>query len=712
MKQVVYDRAGRILVKEVPVPEINDNEVLVRNACSVLSAGTEKSMIQLMKKPLLKMALERQDLTMQVLKFAKDSGIKKTIDLVKSRLDVWHLLGYSCAGTVVRAGRNVSGIGKGDIVACIGSGFANHAEYVSVPKTLVAKVPKGVGIDEAAFTGIASIALQSVRQLKPELGETVVVIGLGLIGQMVAQMLKANGCRVIGVDIDKQKTDKGYIDEGITSNTVKNVMTATSGIGADGVIIAAASKHNLVNDSFDMCRKKGRVVLLGISGMEIDRQKMFEKELEFKLSTAFGAGSFDVNYEEKGLDYPIGYVRWTSNRNMQAVLELMRSKRLSVLEDKVRSYDIADAKGAYEEVMEGRSATVLLKYSPDKPQSTVEVNHAYSKNKKLNVAFVGAGQFVKGFLIPAFKKNREFSIYSIATKAGHDAKKTAEELGAKYASTSYSDIINDSSTDLVVVGTRHDTHARISAEALRLGKNVFCEKPMAIDEKEFSGLKNALRESKGAYACGFNRRYSPAIACMKGLLDGKKPVMVNYVFNNLFLPKDHWVNQPDVGGGRVIGEACHIFDLFNFLTGSEPVDIRAHKLSTSGNAKVNDDNNISAVIKYKDGSVCTLVYSCMGSGSVDRESCTVIQDGTVLEMRNFSVVKKNGKKVYSGSADEGHMQEIAELGKMLKGKENSLITKEECISATETTFAVIRQIRGRTGDTGDIGDALAKAKGR
>jgi predicted dehydrogenase/threonine dehydrogenase-like Zn-dependent dehydrogenase len=699
MKQVVYDKSGTVLVKDVPIPEIDDNEILVKNEFSVLSAGTERSMIQLMKKPLLRMAIERQDLTKQVIKFAMESGVKKTLDLVKSRLDVWHLLGYSCAGVVVKAGKNVHDIGKGDYVACIGSGFANHAEYIAVPKNLAAKVPKGVKTDEAAFTGIAAIGLESVRQLKPELGENIVVIGLGLIGQMVAQMLRANGCRVIGIDIDSQKTDKPYIDVGITADTIKGVMKATGGIGADGVIIAASSRHNLVNDSFDMCRKKGRVVLLGISGMEIDRQKMFEKELEFKISTAFGAGSFDVNYDEKGLDYPIGYVRWTSNRNMQAVLELIRAKKLDVLDDSIKTYDISEAVAAYKEVMDGKSTTAVLKYSADAdseklPAATIEINAKYKDKGKLNTAFIGAGQFVKAFLIPAMKDTGDFSFYAVAAKSGTNSKKVAEELKAKLASTNYHELLEDGNIDLVVIGTRHDTHARIAIDALSKGKNVFCEKPMAITEEEFNELRETVIKSKAVYACGFNRRYSPAMVKIKSLLDKTKPLMATYVFNNVYLPEDHWVNQPDVGGGRIIGEACHIVDLFNYLTGSEPVEICAKKVASAGNAKIKDDNNVIAVLKYKDGSVCSLMYCCMGSPRTDRESCTIIQDSSVFEMSNFSSVKLNGKSVYSGRVDEGHSNEMIELANKLRGKENDLITKEECISATEATFEIVRQVKG------------------
>lgn len=690
MKQILYDKTGRVKTRDVPAPEIGKDEVLVQNSFSVLSAGTEKSMLSLMKKPLWKMAMERPDLAKQVLNFAKDSGVKKTMDLVKSRLDVWHLLGYSSSGVVIKAGSNVNEFSVGDRVACIGSGFANHSEYVSVPKTLCCKIPKNVELDDAAFTGIASIALQSIRQLNPQLGENIVVVGLGLIGQMVAQMLRANGCNVIGVDIDKKKTGKEYIDEGITENAIKSVTKATNDYGADGVIIAAASKQNLVNQAFDMCRKKGRVVLLGVCAMDIDREKMFEKELEFKISTAFGAGSFDNGYL-KGIDFPYAYVRWTAQRNMQSVIDLIGSKKLSFEDMKQRVYDLKDAEEAYKKLHTGDVMTALFRYNPEKPKQTLKVNKKYS-NKKINVAIIGAGQFVKGFIIPSIRKNRDMSIYAIATKNGHDAKKLAGELGAKYASTSYMDLISDKNVDLVVIGTRHDTHAEIANAALKKGKNVFCEKPMAIDEEEFKTLTNTIEKSKSLYSCGFNRRYSPAIKKIRDDLKEDIPVMVNYVFNNTHLPKDHWVNDPGVGGGRIIGEACHIIDLFNHLAGSKPIIVEAQRIA-SNKGQINDENNIMTVIKYHDGSVCTLTYSCMGNSSVERERCTVIQDGNVWEMDGFGKVKNNGRIVYKGYADEGHGEEIHELGKYLTGKENKLITAEECILATKTTFDILNKIR-------------------
>jgi len=398
MKQVIFDKSGRVRVKNVPVPEIGESELLIKNEFSVVSAGTEKSMIQLMKKPLWKMAIDRPDLTGQVLKFAKESGIRNTVNLVKSRLDVWHLLGYSSAGTVVKS--NTKDFSVGDRVACIGSGFANHAEYVAVPKTLVAKIPKGVKTDDASFTGIACIALQAIRQLQPSLGDRVAVVGLGLIGQMVAQMLRANGCKVIGIDIDKSKTEAGYVDAPVSSDITNAVLKTTVGIGADGVIIAAASKHNLVNQAFDMCRKKAKVVLLGLCPIEIDRQKMFEKELDFTVSTAFGAGTFDYKYQ-KGIDYPIEYARWTANRNMQAVLDLIKTGKLEFNKDE--TYDIEHAKEAYKRIDKSEITTALLRYNPKEAKQTIEISKP-SKGK-INVAIIGAGQFIRGFILPNLTKD-------------------------------------------------------------------------------------------------------------------------------------------------------------------------------------------------------------------------------------------------------------------------------------------------------------------
>ncbi len=686
MKQVVYDKSGRVRVKDVPVPAIADHEILVKNTYSVMSAGTEKSMIELMKKPLWKMALERPDLTSQVLGFARSQGVKKTVDLVKSRIDLWHLLGYSSSGTVVKVGKSVQGFSVGDRVACIGSGVANHAEYIAVPKTLAAKVPKGVSDRDAAFTGVACIALQSVRQLAPQIGESIAVIGLGLLGQVVCQILSANGCRVIGIDIDKTRTERPYIDAAVTSDTVRAVNALTGGTGADGVIIAAASRDELVNDAFDMSRKKGRVVLLGVCGMNIDRQKMFEKELTLQISTAFGAGSFDFAYDSMGREYPLHYVRWTSERNMQAILDLMQRKKYIPEDAKV--YPITDAEKAYRD----KAPVTVFSYSPKDDRQTLPVNISYKPHGRVNVGIIGAGQFIRGFIYPAIRKEKSLSVYAVATKSGTNAKMLSELYRARYASTSYEDLLNDPHINLVIIGTRHDSHARIATEALKKGKHVFSEKPMAIKEAEFLELCRVIEKSDRIYTCGFNRRYSPVVRMLKSKLSKDGPIMASYVFNNTKLAADHWVNDPDVGGGRIIGEACHVIDLFNFLTGRTAVLIQGYALATA-NKESNDSNNVAASIKYADGSVCNLLYSCIGSGSSLREKCTVIQDGRVFEMEGFHTLRENGKKVYRGPLDEGYRFEISELAKAVSGKENALATAKECVHATRLTFELVKKTK-------------------
>ncbi|MFW5991355.1 MAG: Gfo/Idh/MocA family oxidoreductase, partial [Candidatus Nanoarchaeia archaeon] len=423
-------------------------------------------------------------------------------------------------------------------------------------------------------------------------------------------------------------------------------------------------------------------------------EKMFEKELEFKISTAFGPGSFDSDYMA-GKDFPYAYVRWTAQRNMHAVNNLLVTGKLSFNDFRENVYDLENAEEAYKKLNSGELMTALFRYKPEKPKQTIQVTQNFKK-KKINVAVIGAGQFMKGFIIPSIKKTKHMSIYAVATKSGHQAKKLADELGAKYASTSYMDILNDKNVDLIAIGTRHDSHAEISAAALAKGKNVFCEKPMAIDEEEFATLVKAINKSKSLYTCGFNRRYSPAVTKIKEKLKKDVPIMANYVFNNVYLPKEHWVNDPDVGGGRIIGEACHIIDLFNYLTDSKPLVVEAHKIGAA-RGQVNDENNISTVIKYSDGSVCTLTYTCMGSTGVQRESCTVIQDGSVWEMNGFDKVKHNGKVIYKGTADEGHNAEIKELENKLTGKESALITSEECVTATKTTFDILNRIKNKKG---------------
>ena len=697
MKQVLYDKKGMVFVDDVPAPAIGPNEILVKNEFSLLSPGTEKSMISLMKKPLYKMALERKDLTKQVIKFAKESGVKQTMDLVKSRLDVWHLLGYSCAGTVEKVGANIEGIGIGDMVACTGSGFANHAEYIASPKNMFARAPKGVSSKEAAFAGIGAIAMQSIRQLNPTLGETHVVLGMGLIGQIVAQLLKANGCKVIGIDPDKKRAEKDYVDLSLKSSDAGEVYKFTRGVGADGVIIAASAKAELANDAFDMCRKKGRVVLLGVCDLNIDRSKMYEKELEFKISTSFGPGYYDPSYESKSIDYPISHVRWTMNRNMDSFLELIKEKKVSVDELVDEEIEVEKAREAYRKLFEKGMMGVLIRYKPEEPVDDdyiTVIDKDLKKKGKVSIGLIGAGNFTKAFLIPAIAKVKDMQIRAIATKTGPNSKKLAKELGAKYSTTDYKAILKDKNIDLVVIATRHDTHAEIAIEAIKAKKHIYVEKPAAITEDELKKLKDALHKHKKVYAVGFNRRYSPAVVKLKEHLKPEVPMIVNYVFNNTYLPADHWVNQKDVGGGRVLGEACHIFDLFNFLTGSRMKRVFAEKISST-KGQSNDDNNIIATVKYDDGSVCNLIYSCIGNSKAPRERCTVFQDGDVIEMDSFATVSLNSKKVFAGSSDLGYSEEMKALHKGIAVKESSLISAAEGIYATEAAFAVMRSIKGK-----------------
>jgi predicted dehydrogenase/threonine dehydrogenase-like Zn-dependent dehydrogenase len=679
MKQVLYDKSGRVFVEDVPVPAVGRNQVLVKVEYSLLSAGTEKSMIELMKKPLIKMAIERKDLAKQVIDYAKEAGIASTIQLVRSRLDTWHLLGYSCAGTVEKG----EGFSKGDRVACLGTGFANHAEFIAVPKTLVCRIPDGVSSKDASFGGVGAIAMESVRRLAPTLGETHVVIGMGLIGKLAAQILRANGCRVIGIDLDKSKAEK-HSDYALTSPDAKEVYRLTQGLGADGVIIAASTKANLVNSSFALCRRRGRVVMLGVCDMAIDRAAMYEKELELRMSTAFGPGYYDPEYEQKGLDYPASDVRWTAGRNMQSFLELLAAGKAASGDYKV--YGIDQAEEAYKELLSIGAVSLLNYHGKASRETTIHLSKSYRKGR-MNAGLIGAGNFTKSFILPNLRKNG-FGIAAVATKDGAHAKHVASTYGARYATTDYHRILKDKGIDLVIIGTRHDLHASMVADALKAGKHVFVEKPLAIFPEELDKLRPLVDRHHGILAVGFNRRYSPYMIKLKELISGK-PVMIDYVFNNPELPRDHWVNQRDVGGGRFIGEACHIVDLFSFLAGSEPISISAEQAEGQG---IIPGNNISAVIRYANGSVCTLVYSCMGNASVPKERCQVFDGSNVIVVENFKSLIVNGTRKYGGLKDEGHAGEFAELGKAVRGEKNCLITPKEGLLATETVFSIMRKV--------------------
>ncbi len=700
MKQVLLKK-GRAVVDLVPVPQVGNGEVLVRVCYSCISAGTETAGMKEGGKSLPRRLMEHPENIAKGLQMLKEQGIRRTFALVRGVLDSGQPTGYSASGIVVMTGKDVTGIVPGDHVACAGAGIANHAEFIAVPRNLLVKVPDGLSLDLSSTVTLGSIALQGVRRTDPKLRETIAVIGLGILGQLTVQMLKSNGCRVMGIDIDQRRIEQATglgMDRGLNAgngSAVEEVISFSDGHGADAVIIAASSPNSeIMEQAMDMCRKKGRIVIVGDVGLNLKREKFYKKELDIFMSTSYGPGRYDAAYEIEGKDYPYGYVRWTENRNMQAYLELVRegSIRLAPLVEK--TYPVEEATKAYEELNNSvcRPLIVLLEYSKEAvPDTKVVVSPKRTDKDRISVAIIGAGGFAKSMHLPNLQKMENlFHVHAIASKTGTNAKAIALQYSASYATTDYQEILRDKDVDLVMIATRHDLHARMAVDAAKAGKAVFVEKPMALTKEKLDELVHALEETKVPFLVGFNRRFSPHVSRIKEFTDKRlNPLIINYRMNAGFIPPDHWVQTAE-GGGRNIGEACHIYDLFNCLTGSEVENVSACSISPKTGQYLRNDN-FSATVKYKDGSVCNLIYTALGSKDVSKEQMDVYVDGKIITMDDYKKVTVFGsrtKGLDTSVPEKGQLEELREFAASIKNGDGYPIPLWQLIQATEIALAV------------------------
>ncbi len=721
MKQVLI-RRGLVTVDEVPAPLIEPGHVLVEVAYSMISSGTEISAVEGTGKKLIKRAIEQPEKVAQLMEHLLNHGIKKTVTKVQSRLDAALPSGYSCSGIVIQVGEGVENIRPGDRVACAGAGIANHAEIVLVPRNLLVKVPDNCDLKAAASMTLGSIAMQGVRRADIRMGEMVAVIGLGLLGQITVQLLKASGCRVIGFDLDARRirlaeelgADKAFLSNEV--DTLKEVMHFTGGHGVDATIITAANQSNeIVQQAMNITRKKGKVILVGDVGLGLKRSPFYEKEIDFQISCSYGPGRYDEHYEGQGLDYPYAYVRWTENRNMQEYLRLIAEGRVKVDPIIEREYDISEASHAYEELQgENRPLAVLLRYSISDEQSMGKklsrkiVLRSKLVSGKIGIAVVGAGDFAKNMHLPNLQELSDlYHIRAIVSATGSNAKATAEQYGADYATTNYEDVLNDPEVHAVLICTRHNLHAQQVIGALKAGKHVYCEKPLALTEEELESIISCYGFSLADYKAGkakviesdadpiqtvgFNRRFSPAATRAGEILkDRTNPLMIIYRVNAGYIPLDNWVHGVE-GGGRVIGEACHMFDLFNYLTGAEVESVDVSSISPATD-HVSSRDNLVATLKYADGSVCTLIYTASGSPEMSKEYIEIYCDGKTLIVDDFKELRIHGSsaKGWKGAQDKGHLRELEAFGCSLRGSNRWPIPLEELISATEISFLVER----------------------
>lgn len=705
MKQVLI-KSGKAIVEEIPAPLVEDKNILVKVAFSCVSIGTEVSGLKLSSMPLYKRALKQPENVKKVLEMVKAQGVKWTMDRVSGKLASGSPTGYSVSGVVIAVGASVDGYKVGDRVACGGAGIANHAEIVSVPVNLAVKIPNSLGFEDASSVTIGAIAMQGVRRANPTLGETVAVIGLGLLGQITVQLLKANGCKVIGIDLDNQKVDlalRNGMDKGAYSNAEFShlIDEHTERIGTDAVIITASSgSDSIVSLAMKVSRKKGRVVLVGDVGLALRRADFYVKELDFFISSSYGPGRYDPYYEIQGNDYPIGYVRWTENRNMAEYLYLLEQKKIQIASFyKDNIYSIDEATKAFDLLKSGanKPLMVLLQYdlTNDVENNTTVYLPAYNKTgkEKLNVAVIGAGSFALGMHLPNMQKlNKMFSIHAIMSRTGSNAKAIAMQYKAQYATTDIDSVLQDKDVDMVMITTRHNLHAEIVAKCIESGKKVFVEKPLAVNQQELEMVERAVAASKNPYlVTGFNRRFAPIIRKVKAVVENRKnPMIIEYRMNAGFIPKDHWV-QTEEGAGRNIGEACHIYDLFNYLTNSKHVDITAASIDVGAGKYLRNDN-FTTTIKYADGSICTLIYTALGDKSYPKEEMTIFCDGSIITMSNFEKLNIYGhtsKAEQAKVANKGQFELLEQAGAFFLGNsEISPLTLDEQFRATQISFII------------------------
>lgn len=680
MKQLLV-RSGKVFLQDVPAPVAGPKNVLVRVERSCVSVGTEMAGVKMSGLPLYRRALKQPHHVKRVLQLMRDQGVARVYKQVKGKLDAGLPTGYSAAGTVIAIGSEVDGIAIGDRIACAGAGVANHAEVIDVPVNLCVPIPQQVSFDAAATVTLGAIAMQGVRRAQPTLGETVVVIGLGILGQITAQLLTANGCRVIGTDVDNKRISTALengLDHGINpndGNLVESIIKLTDGVGADAAIITAASaSSDILAQAFQSCRKKARVVIVGDVGLNMARSDIYAKELDVLISCSYGPGRYDPVYEEEGADYPLAYVRWTENRNMGEYLRLLAVGRLRLDNMLHEPYPVDRAEEAYGRLAgEGEKPLLVLLQYPHREEavrSVLQISAPKPVDGRIKIAVVGAGSFAQGMHLPNLKKlGDKFDLRSVVSRTGLSARTAAERFGFSTASTDFQTVLDDPQVDLVLIATRHDLHAEMTVAALKAGKHVFVEKPLSMAEEGLDAIEAFYEANPNGplLMTGFNRRFAPAVSAAREVIKGRlSPMIVNYRMNAGYIPSDHWVHGPH-GGGRNIGEACHIYDLFNSLTGSQPVEVQARSIVPASGHWRRDDNFV-ATVRYADGSLCTLTYTSLGSKEFPKERFDIFVDGKVLVLDDYKRLEVTGAKAgWKGlTIEKGQFEELVALAEAFK----------------------------------------------
>lgn len=709
MKQLTQKlKNGKMDILDVSNPHLGPGAVLVRVHYSLVSAGTEGSTVSTARKSLIGKAKERPQQAKLVLDTLKQQGPVQTYRAVMKKLDSYSPLGYSSAGEVIAVAKDVKGFAVGDLVACAGAGYANHAEVSSVPVNLCVKLSKGADLSKAAYNTLGAIALQGIRQADPKVGETCVVIGLGLLGQLTCLMLQASGVKVIGLDIDQDMVElasKHCVDAAFTSNTpeiLDAVLQMTDGIGADSVIIAAATSGlGPINQAGELLRKCGTVVIVGSVPTGFDREPYFyKKELSLKMSCSYGPGRYDINYEEKGEDYPAAYVRWTENRNMKAFQELIYSGKIDIDYLTTHRFKLEDALQAYDLIIEKteRFIGMLIEYDVKEP-ITCKPIYLVSKadssvSKGDGIGFIGAGSYAMSHLLPNIVKRDDVIMTGVMTSSGTSSRSVAEKYGFNYVTSEENDIFNDEATNTVFIATRHDSHANYVLNSIKSGKNVFVEKPLCLKQEELDEIVAAVHQAENppVLMIGFNRRFAPLAKIIKNKI-GDGPMSMLYRINAGAIPADSWIQDLDIGGGRVIGEVCHFVDFLTYMCGSLPESVSASAMKDASGME--DTLNIN--ITFENGSIGTIAYYANGSKSLSKEYIEIFSSGTTAVLKDFKEVEIYGKgKPYKKklvNQDKGQKVMVGAFLDATKNEAPMPISFQETFVATLCTFKIIESIR-------------------
>lgn len=697
MKQIIQSfKTGETILEEVPAPQIRRGYVLIKTSRTLVSLGTERMLVEFGRANLLQKAMQQPDRVKQVIGKIKTEGLRPTLQAVFNKLGQPLPLGYCNVGTVVAVGDGVTGFAIGDRVVSNGQ----HAEYVCIPKNLVAHIPDNVSDECAAFTVIGSIGLQGIRLCDPKIGETVVVVGLGLIGLITAELLIANGCRVIGIDLDANKValanKKGIIgiNPGEGTDPVKLVNSLTDNTGADGVIITASAKTDeIIAQAAKMSRKRGKIILVGVIGLNISRADFYEKELTFQVSCSYGPGRYDDNYEKEGIDYPLPFVRWTEQRNFTAILDMMNRGRLDVASLITERVALAEFGKIYNNIGNRDAIASILEYPENSNAAeTVKITDGTFAPGKGGIGIIGAGNFTSMTMLPALSAIGA-PIYSIASAAGVTGTTLAKKYKIGQSTTDYKSMLADPAIDLVMITTRHNEHAGMVVESLKAGKHVFVEKPLAIDRNGLDQIMKVYDGSK-TLTVGFNRRFSPHTVQIKKAV-GDAPMNVIATMNAGMIPANVWVHDMLVGGGRIIGEACHYMDLITYLTGSK---IKAVCMNAMGvNPQTNTDN-ASILLQYENGSTGVINYFANGSKDYSKERIEVYSQERTIISDNFQLTTGYGTRNFSKlktNLDKGHNAQFRLLVERVKNGGGALIPFDEIVNTTLAGFAAIESLKTR-----------------